>query len=117
MRDSGQIEVTGKLVDKLTGDGIANQHVKATFAGDAVRQLASAEGTLDLTAATTTTMRLAASKLAYEDDLVITGKISDEDGKPVARAAVTLTSGDKRLAQGASGDDGEYRFKVEAALL
>ena len=37
--------------------------------------------------------------------------------RPVARAAVTLVSGDRRLAQGATAEDGTYRFEVEAEII
>src|SRR5689334_9600053 len=33
LRDTGQIEVVGQLVDKLTGEGIAGQTVEVTIAG------------------------------------------------------------------------------------
>jgi hypothetical protein len=91
--------------------------VRATFAGDDVRQKATIEGALELVAATTTTMDVASTKLAYEDELSASGKVVDDDGHPIARAAVTLAAGDRRLAQGATGDDGTYHFKVEAELL
>ena len=62
-------------------------------------------------------MALSSTSLAYEDDLVVTGRVIDDDKKPVARAAVTLKSGDRRLAQGATNDDGRYRFEVEAEII
>jgi hypothetical protein len=104
------------LSRKDTG-GPGQFRVRATFDGDAVRQGGSAETTFELTAGTTTTMEIRSPQLAYEDDLIVTGKVLDEDGQPVGRAAIALTSGDKRLAQTASGEDGNYRFKVEAELF
>ncbi len=91
--------------------------VRATYAGDDLRQRASVEGTLELVTGTTTTMAVGKTELASEDELVATGKVTDDDGRPVARASVALTAGDKRLAQAATGEDGGYRFKVEAELL
>jgi hypothetical protein len=47
----------------------------------------------------------------------VTGKVADEDGPPISRAAVALISGDRRLAQGATADDGSFRFRVEGEIL
>ena len=97
--------------------GAGLHRLRATFGGDDTRQGATTDVTLELTAATTTTIHVSATKLAYEDDLVVTGKVADDDDHPIARAAVTLTSGDRRLAQAVTDDDGSYRFKLEAHLL
>ena len=105
------------VVSRTDTGGPGSYRIRATFAGDAYRQTATIDGTLELTADTTTTIDVARAKLAYEDDLVVTGRVADDDGKPVARAAVTLSAGDRRLAQGATGDDGTYRFSIEASLL
>lgn len=111
--DSG----TAYTLARARAGGPGARRVRATFAGDDARQPASADVTLELATATTTTLKLTATELAYEDELVATGKVIDEDGKPVARAAVTLTAGDRRLAQGATGRDGGYRFELEAEIL
>jgi hypothetical protein len=75
------------------------------------------ERTIELSASSTTTIEVTAARLAYEDDLGVTGKVTDEDGHPIAQAAVTLASGDRRLAQGATADDGSYKFLVEGEIL
>jgi hypothetical protein len=62
-------------------------------------------------------MTLSSTRIAYEDDLGVTGTVSDQDGRPVGRAAVTLVSGDRRLAQGATAEDGSYKFKIEGEIL
>jgi hypothetical protein len=105
------------LLARKDAGGPGNYLVRATFTGDDVHQRATAEGTLELTAGTTTSMDTKATSLRYEDDLVVTGYVVDDDGRPVARAAMTLVTGDRRLAQGATTDEGSYRFKVEAKLL
>jgi hypothetical protein len=97
--------------------GPGSKRIRAAFAGDETRQPALAEATLELATASTTAMRVKSSSLAYEDDLEVSGKVTDEDGKPIARAAVTLTAGDRRLAQGASGADGTFKFDVEAEII
>lgn len=97
--------------------GPGSKRLRAAFAGDDMRQPALAEATIELATASTTTMNVKASSLAYEDDLDVTGKVTDEDGKPIARAAVTLTAGDRRLAQGASAPDGTFKFDVEAEII
>lgn len=91
--------------------------IRATFAGDDARQKATTESTIEWTSATTTTISLSNHRIAYEDKLAIAGKVTDEDGKPVPHAAVTLMSGDRRLAQGATNDDGSYSFGVEAQII
>jgi hypothetical protein len=105
------------VVRRADVGGAGAHRARATFAGDDTRQAAKAELTFDLVSTTTTSMSVSAQKLAFEDDLVVTGKVTDDDDRPVARAAVTLAAGDRRLAQGATGDDGSYRLRVEASVL
>ncbi|MGE5186205.1 MAG: carboxypeptidase-like regulatory domain-containing protein [Acidobacteriota bacterium] len=105
------------LVTRKDAGGPGLYLVRASYAGDDLRQHASVEGTLELVTGTTTTMAVGKTELAYEDELVATGKVTDDDGHPVARASVALTAGDKRLAQAATGEDGGYHFKIEAELL
>lgn len=97
--------------------GPGTYRVRAAFAGDDTRQAATVEATLELVSSTTTTLAVKSTALAFEDDLVASGNVTDDDGRPVARAAVTLTSGDKRLAQSITGDDGGYKFRIEAEIL
>ena len=116
--DSG----TAFLLTRAAAGGPGQKRVRASFAGDSSRQPAQAEITLELTSATTTTMQVAKTSLAYEDNIRVTGKVVDEDGKAVPRAAVALManvpSGEKkRLASGATAEDGSYSFKVEAEIL
>ncbi len=91
--------------------------LRATYKGDDHSQAATKEVLIELASATTTTMTLSSAKLAYEDDLVARGTVIDDDGRPVTEATVTLTSGDRRLAQGATDKTGAYRFSVEASVL
>ena len=97
--------------------GPGSRRVRATFAGDETRQPAFTEATVELFVDTRTEMKLSSTDLAYEDDLEVTGRVVDADGEPLPRTAVTLVSGDRRLAQGATGDDGRYRFEVEAEII
>ena len=133
---------TPYLLTRKAAGGPGPRRLRAEFVGDGTRQAATAERTVELTVATTTTIQLSAPRIAYEDDLVVSGKVVErsetgggdpdgsaggaggkaprgiaEDGPPVARAAVTLTSGERRLAQGATGEDGSYRFRVEGQIL
>jgi hypothetical protein len=105
------------LFTRALAGGPGTQRVRASFAGDGGKQPATAEATLELGASTTTTMKVSATTLAFEDELVVTGAVTDEDGKPVPRAAVTLATGDRRLAQGATGADGAYRFEIDAEVF
>ena len=105
------------LLTRKAAGGPGAKRVRAVFAGDTSRQKAQVEASFELATATTTTMSVSTTKLAFEDDLIVTGNVTDEEGKPVPRAAVTLVSGDRRLAQGATADDGAYRFKVEGEII
>ncbi|HEY4243629.1 MAG TPA: carboxypeptidase-like regulatory domain-containing protein [Kofleriaceae bacterium] len=104
------------LTRKLAG-GPGPHRVRASFAGDDAKQGAFAEITIELSSATTTEMTLDNPRVAYEDDVVVHGKVTDEDGKPVGRAAVALTADEHRLAQGATAEDGTFKLKVEAEIL
>ncbi|MDB4963793.1 MAG: hypothetical protein JWP01_3792 [Myxococcales bacterium] len=108
---------TDFVLSRADAGGPGTRRIRATFPGDETRQSATTEVTLEITAPTTTTMKLSSTELAYEDELVVTGSVTDADGKPVARAAVTLVTGDRRLAQGATTTDGTYRFEVEAEVI
>ncbi|MFN0245787.1 MAG: carboxypeptidase-like regulatory domain-containing protein [Kofleriaceae bacterium] len=97
--------------------GPGTKRVRATFAGDATRQLATTEVTVEIKGETHTSMKVSSTELAYEDELVVTGKVTDDDGAAMSRVAVTLVSGDRRLAQGATDDKGTYRFEVEGEII
>lgn len=102
---------------RAAAGGTGTRRIRAVFPGTPTQQPATTDLTLELTAATTTTMKLSATRLAHEDDLVVAGSVIDEDGTPVPRAAITLSAGDRRLAQGATTDAGDYRLTVEAEVL
>jgi hypothetical protein len=101
------------LLTRKAAGGPGAKRLRAVFAGDESRGKAQVEAAFELSTSTTTTMTVS----TFEDDLVVTGRVVDEEDKPVGRAAVTLVSGDRRLAQGATGDDGAYRFKVEGEII
>jgi hypothetical protein len=105
------------ILERSMAGGAGTFRLRAQFPGDATHQGALALATLELTSGSTTTMRLSSTQLAYEDDLVATGKVTDDDGKPLARSAVTLISGDRRLAQSTTNDKGDYRFEIEAEVI
>jgi hypothetical protein len=105
------------LITRRAAGGPGTRRVRAVFPGDEGRQSASVDRTVELVASSTTAMKLTANRIAFEDALEVTGQVIDEDGHPVGRASVTLAAGDRRLAQGATADDGSYRFKVEGEIL
>lgn len=105
------------LLTRKAAGGPGTRKVRAVFAGDDAHQPATEEKTVELSAGSTTTMAVNPTQLAFEDALDVTGKVTDDDGKPVAHAAVTLASGDRRLAQGATGEDGSYKFNLEGEVL
>ena len=108
---------TPYLLTRKAAGGPGTRRVRAAFAGDDTRQAAAVEKTIELSASSTTTIAMTAARIAYEDEVGVTGKVSDEDGHPLAHAAVTLASGDRRLAQGATAEDGSYKFRVEGEIL
>jgi hypothetical protein len=108
---------TPYLLTRKAAGGAGTRRVRAVFAGDDTRQAAATEKTFELSAGSTTTIAVTAARIAYEDELGVTGKVSDEDGHALAHAAVTLSSGDRRLAQGATAEDGSYKFRVEGEIL
>jgi hypothetical protein len=105
------------LLTRKQAGGPGVYRLRATFTGDDTRQAASASLPLELLSSTTTSMHLSATKLAFEDELVVTGRVLDDDRAPVAHAAVALVSTDRRLAQGATTVEGTYRFAIEAEIL
>ena len=108
---------TPYLLTRKAAGGPGARRLHAEFAGDDARQAAQVERTVELTSGSITTITLSSRRIAYEDDLVVIGRVTDEDGPGIHRAAVTLTSGDRRLAQGATAEDGSYRFRVEGEVL
>ncbi|HEY4055838.1 MAG TPA: carboxypeptidase-like regulatory domain-containing protein [Kofleriaceae bacterium] len=104
------------LTRKQVG-GPGSKRVRATFPGDPTHQMAVAEATFELSTATRTSMRVSTLSLAYEDALVVSGMVIDDDGHPIPHASTTLQSGDRRLAQGATDDKGAYRFSIEGEII
>jgi hypothetical protein len=111
------------FLSRAEAGGPGSKRVRIVFKGDDTRQQATAETTFELTSTTVTTMELADTTVDFEDDVVVTGKVVDEDGKAVARAQVALSAlsphagGDRRLAAGATEEDGTYKFEVEAEIV
>lgn len=111
---------TGDAAHVLTqreAGGPGTRRIRASFRGDETLQPATAEVTVELYTSTRTEMKLSATELAYEDELTVTGRVTDAAGKPVPRASVTLVSGDRRLAQSATNSDGTYAFEIEAEII
>ena len=114
--EAGRSGAALSLRRKAAG-GAGMFRLRAIYRGDGHDQAATKEVLIELAASTVTTMTLSSTKLAYEDDLVARGAVLDDDAAPVPEATVTLTSGDRRLAQGATDRTGAFRFSVEASVL
>lgn len=97
--------------------GAGTYRLRAQFAGTATHQAATSIVTLELVSGSVTTMALSSTQLAFEDELTVTGRVTDDDKGPLRNAAVTLMSGDRRLAQGATNESGGYRFEIEAEVI
>jgi len=122
--DPGSLPVVGEVssggslnVTRKQAGGAGRRRVRAEFAGDQVYAAAHVDTTFELKTATRTTFALSGSTVAYEDRVAGKGTVLDEDGKGVARAPVTLLTGDRRLEQTSTATDGTYHFSVEAKLL
>lgn len=107
-----EIEVTRKQLG-----GAGSRHFRADFAGDTTHQPASVTKSYEFTATSKTELSVSVTALAYEDTLTATGTVLDEDAIALAGAEVTLVSRDRRLAQGVTGIDGSYRFRIEGEIL
>lgn len=105
------------VLTRAAAGGPGQHRVRAIFAGDSVYNPASADATIELGTATTTTLALRSRDVAHEDDVVATGRVTDEDGAGVARAAVALIADNRRVAQTVTGKDGAFRFRIEAEAL
>ena len=105
------------VLDRQKAGGPGQYRLRAIFAGDAVYNPAAADATIELGTATTTTLALRSREVAYEDDVVATGQVLDEDGAGVPRAAVALVSDNRRVGQTVTGADGRFTFRVEASTI
>jgi len=105
------------VLTRAAAGGPGQHRVRAVFAGDAVYNPADADATIELGTQTTTTLVLRSRKVDFEDDVVATGRVVDEDGAGVDRAAVALIADDRRIAETVTGRDGNYRFRVEAGVI
>ena len=96
---------------------IGRHSVRATFAGNDTLAAATTDASVELSTSSHTTLTSAHRDVAFEDSIELSGVVTDDDGQPVARAAVTVASGEHRLAQTATRADGHFRVAVEAKLL
>ena len=101
--------------------GAGSVSIKATFAGDSLRQPAVAETNIDLRVGSTTTVAIDGATRnvarAFEDSLIAQGNVRDDDGAPAVGAAVALYAGDKRIDQTTTDRNGGFRIAFEAKLL
>ncbi len=104
------------LLTRREAGGPGTYLLRALYAGDDRHQRAEQTVTIEMASGSLTTMSVSSTKLAFEDDLVAKGTVTDDDKKPL-KAAVTLMSGDRRLAQGTTNDAGAYRFEIESELI
>lgn len=97
--------------------GAGLYRLRAQFVGDERRQAAESVVTIEMASGSVTSLQLSSTTVAYEDDIVATGKVTDDDGAPLEATAVTLMAGDRRLAQGTTNDGGVFRFEIEAEVV
>jgi Carboxypeptidase regulatory-like domain len=102
---------------RAAAGGAGRRKVRVTFAGDNVYAPATAEATVELTTATSTTFALDDAKVAFEDDVTGGGRVVDEDGRGVPRATIAVLAGDRHMAEAQTDADGRYRITFEAQTL
>lgn len=110
---------TGKPVMVKRADifGPGPKRVRARYAGDATHGPATAETSFELGTGTQVKMSLDDADVAFESAISARGTVLDDDGRPVARAAVVLLAGNRRLGATSTDKDGRWRIKVAADLL
>ncbi len=110
---------TGKPVMVKRADifGPGPKRVRARYAGDATHGPATAETSFELGTGTQVKMSLDDDDVAFESTIRARGTVLDDDGKPVARAAVVLLAGTRRLGATSTDKDGTWRIHVAADLL
>jgi hypothetical protein len=122
--DPAKLPIVGEVtsgnslnLSRVQAGGAGRRRVHATFPGDPVFAAAQADTTFELKTSTTTSFTLGSREVAYEDRVTGSGKVLDDDGKGVAKAPVTLLTGDRRLEQTSTRADGSFKFSLEAKLL
>lgn len=105
------------VLQRKAAGGPGTRRVRAVFAGDAVYSPAVADTTVELATATTTTLGIRDTSVAFEDDVVAAGKVVDEDGAGVPRAAIALVADGRRIAETVTRADGSFRVRFEASAL
>jgi hypothetical protein len=105
------------LVKRKDAGGAGVKHLRARFAGDAVYAPATADGTVELRAATRTSFELDDTEVAFEDDVIGEGRVVDEDGTGVGGASIAVLAGDRRIGQATTRPDGRFDLQVEAEVL
>jgi hypothetical protein len=102
--------------------GPGSKRVRAKFPGDGGHGPATAEATFELVTGTKVDLSLGGDSVAFEGTIHAHGTVLDDDGKPVAHAAVALVAnqaatGERRLGATTTGADGRYRIDAAAELL
>lgn len=97
--------------------GPGRKRVVARFAGDASFNPTEAQTDLVVSTATTTSISLETGELAFEADLVVDGRVSDESDTGIANGPVALKVGSRRLASALTDDEGAFRFRVPGAEI
>ncbi|HUQ02601.1 MAG TPA: carboxypeptidase regulatory-like domain-containing protein [Kofleriaceae bacterium] len=113
---------TRTMVKRADILGPGAKRVRAKFTGDTAYGAAAAEATFDLATSTHVDLSLGGDTVAFEGTIHARGKVTDDDGKPVARVVVALianvaSSGERRIGAATTGPDGAYRIDASADLL
>ncbi len=108
---------TPVMVKRAQIFGPGPKRVRARFAGDAGHGTAATETTFELTTGTHIDLALGDDTIAFEGTIRARGTVVDDDGAPVARAAVALLAGARRLGATTTGADGHWRIDAAADLL
>lgn len=97
--------------------GAGRGRVVVTFEGNNDLAPARAEVSTESKAKSVIKAALTDATVAFEDDVVVAGTVTGDDGAALARAPVSLFTGDRRLSQTIADDQGRFRLRVEAQIL
>ncbi len=101
--------------DRLGAPG--RKLVVAHYPGDDAYDRAEDQVSFLVKTDTTTELTLGKSRIAYEDHLRGAGRVVNASGKGIPDGAIAVMSGNQRIADTATGDDGRFSFSIAGSEL
>lgn len=101
--------------DELGGPG--RKVLEARFLGNRLFNPVTARTDVEVTAPTEIAFAVRESDLAYEDEVMGSGTVVDDRGKPVAGEPVGLFVGERRLASALTNEKGAFVLEADASEI